>query len=293
MTSRDRARLALVEPAKRPQGHISTYLDEKYAVMWCYMHASPRPCFTRPQLAELQDSFERVKPHNARNPDNPVEYFVLASDINGVYNLGGDLDLFRELIVERDRDALLHYATSCIDALYLKMTGFDCGVTHIALVQGDALGGGFECALASDVLVAERGTKFGLPEIMFNLFPGMGAYSILSRKLTPSLAKRIILSGRLYTAEELYEMGVVDVLAEEYQGEMAVYDCIRQENRSSNGIRSFRNVARRVDPVTYQELLEVTTAWVDAALNLDRRDLRIMERLVARQTKPSIALAKA
>lgn len=279
--------LTLVDPALAPRTFqdISPYFDDRYGIMWCYMHATPRPCFTRRQLSELQHAFRQVKAHNSETKNVPIEYFVLASDCDGVFNLGGDLDLFRRLIITQDRAGLQRYAEACIDALYLKMTGFDCGVTHISLIQGDALGGGFECALASDVIIAERGSKLGLPEILFNLFPGMGAYSILSRKLSPAEAKRIILGGKLYSAEEMYEMGVVDVLAEEMQGEMAVYDYVRQESRSANAVRGLRKAINAVSPVTYEELMTIANAWVDAALNLDKRDLRMMERLVKRQSK--------
>jgi DSF synthase len=59
--------------------------------------------------------------------------------------------------------------------MYENIIHLDRDVTTIALVQGDALGGGFETALSSNVLIAERSAKLGFPEILFNLFPGMGA----------------------------------------------------------------------------------------------------------------------
>src|SRR3712207_4090014 len=102
----------------------------------------------------------------------------------------------------------------------------DLPVITVALVQGDALGGGFECALAHDLIVAERSAKFGLPEVLFNLFPGMGAYSFLSRRIGRQAAERMILSGRVHTAEELHEMGLVDVLAPDGEGEEAVLDFV-------------------------------------------------------------------
>jgi len=94
------------------------------------------------------------------------------------------------------------------------------------------------------------------------------------------------LSGKIYSAEELYEMGVVDVvdvLAEDLQGEMAVYDYVRKEDRSANGYRALRAAKERVNPVSYKELIDVADIWVDAALRLEPRDLRMMGRLVTRQ----------
>lgn len=204
-----------------------------------------------------------------------------------MFNLGGDLELFRRLIQTRDRDGLNQYARACINALYGNISDLDRNITTISLVQGNALGGGFEAAMSSDVLIAERSTKLGLPEILFNLFPGMGAYSLLSRKLDAARAERLILSGRIYGAEELFEMGIVDVLAEDLRGEMAVYDYIRRENRAANGYRALRAAKNRVNPIDYQELMDVAEIWVDAALRLESRDLRMMERLVARQSSRS------
>ncbi len=175
------------------------------------------------------------------------------------------------------------YGKKCIDVLYANLVHFNRPITTISLVQGDALGGGFEGALSSDVVIAEKGTKLGFPEILFNLFPGMGAYSILSRKLDAKRAERMILSGNLYSAEELHDMGLVDILADKGDGEMAVYDYIRRENRARNGFRAVRQVRDATNPISYDELLQIVEIWVETALKLEARDLRMMERLVSRQ----------
>ncbi|MEE4331858.1 MAG: crotonase/enoyl-CoA hydratase family protein, partial [Wenzhouxiangella sp.] len=201
--------------------------------------------------------------------------------------------MFRELVETGNRAGLQLYARRCIDALHANIRHFNRDITTISLVQGDALGGGFETAMSSDVLIAEKGSKLGLPEVLFNLFPGMGAYSLLSRKLNPAQAERFILSGTLYSAEELYDMGIVDVLADPGEGEMAVYDYVKRENRARNGFRAVRGVRALVNPVTYQELLEITELWVEAALRLESRDLRMMERLVARQSQKAESEAAA
>jgi len=157
-------------------------------------------------------------------------------------------------------------------------------VTSIALVHGQALGGGFESALAANVLIAERGAKMGLPEILFNLFPGMGAMTFLGRRVGHHQAEKIIRSGKLYLAEELYAMGVVDVLAEPGEGEGAVYDHVRREEKSRNGLLALRAAREVSQPAPYDELIRITEIWVDAALRLEAKDLRMMERLVSRQT---------
>lgn len=281
--------LHAVRTTLQPQGNaftqLTTYFDPHSQIAWGYMHAEPRPCFTPVLLRELQAWGNGL----VAQIDDPaaidVKYFVIASKVPDTFSLGGDLSLFMQHIHARDREALHHYAVSCVECSYSVHSHLNRpNVTSIALVQGQALGGGFESALAANVLVAERGSKMGLPEILFNLFPGMGAMTFLGRKVGHHLAEKIIRSGKLYTAEELYEMGVVDVLAEAGEGEAAVHEYVRKEEKSRNGLLALRAAREISQPATCEELVRITEIWVDAALRLDARDLRMMERLVSRQT---------
>lgn len=268
---------------------LGTRYDSDAQAMWYFMHAAPRPCFTPTLLRSIrqfqQDIVARFDAAGGE-PVPPIQYLVLASDVEGVFNLGGDLNRFKSLIEAKDRTELLAYAAACIDVLYPNAVNLDLPLTTISLVQGSALGGGFEAALSSSVLIAERSAQLGLPEILFNLFPGMGAYSLLARRLDAARAERIILSGKLYNAEELYEMGVVDVLAEDGEGEQAVHDFIRRHAKARNGFRAVQQqVRQRFNPVTYRELMDIAEIWVDAALNLESKDLRMMDRLVRAQKR--------
>ncbi|HEY3487092.1 MAG TPA: crotonase/enoyl-CoA hydratase family protein [Gammaproteobacteria bacterium] len=259
------------------------HYDEKYKLEWCYMRGAPRPSFNPILLKEMGMVYESLHKRSRFNQTLPIDYQVLASDVPGIFNLGGDLELFKRLIKTKDRKNLSAYAHSCVSTVYAKATLHQCGVTHIALVQGDALGGGFEAALSADILIAERSAKMGFPEILFNLFPGMGAHSLLSRKIELHKAEKLILSGKLYSAEELHDMGIVDILAEDGAGETAVYNYIQYENRSRNGIQAMRKVKDIAQPLSYKQLIDITDTWVEAAMQLRDRDLRMMERLVSRQ----------
>lgn len=256
--------------------------DEQRELAWYYTQPYPRPCCTPTLINEIQQWYGELINSDMRSKS--VRYVAIASKMPGVFNLGGDLNLFIQLIRNQDREGLLNYAISCIDTLYLNHTGLGEDITTISLVQGDALGGGMEFAISSHVLVAERSAKMGMPEILFNLFPGMGAYSLLSRKVGQTEAKKMILSGKLYTAEEMFEMGVVDVLAEDGKGQHAVHEYIKKESRASNGYKAFRQAQQACNPVTYDELKEIATIWANAALNIEDKDIRMIERLIKRQS---------
>jgi DSF synthase len=274
-----------LQPQHTPYTQLTTYLDAHNQIAWGYMHAEPRPCFTGSLLREIVDWFGGI----ARSLDDPdgidVNYVVVASAHPGVYNLGGDLNLFRQLIEARDRDSLYKYAQACIRPLFLNALHLNRPeLKTITLVQGDALGGGFECALSGNVVIAERGVKMGFPEILFNLFPGMGAMTLLGRKIGYTQAEKVILSGKLYSAEEMHALGAVDILAEPGEGEQAVYEFVRKETRQRNGALALRAAREIAQPISHDELMRIAEIWVDAALRLEPKDLRMMERLVARQT---------
>jgi len=264
---------------------LKTYYDAKNKTGWFLMNGAPRPSFTPGLLSEISSYFDVVKQEMSETNGEKYDFLVLGSDVEGVFNLGGDLHLFIQYIREQDREGLLDYAMHSIDLVYQNMSHLGEDLTTISLIQGDALGGGFESAISANVVVAERGTKMGLPEVLFNLFPGMGAFSLLSRKIGFSAAEKMIMSGNLYTAEKLYDMGVIDILAEKGEGEVAIYRHIKSAGKSMNSYRSMQKVKDICNQVSYQELSDIATVWADAAMELTSKNLRMMERLVRRQSR--------
>jgi DSF synthase len=274
-----------VEYSFSPQ--LTAHFDKDTRAMWSRWTADPRPCFNPSLLADIRAYYEFLAESggvvSCNQEDHPIDYVVLASGMPGVFNLGGDLDLFKQLIGTHDRAGLLRYGRACIDVLYRNYVGHDLPLTTISLVQGECLGGGFEAALSSDVIVAEKSARFGFPEILFNLFPGMGAYSFLDRKIGQRGAEQIISSGKVYSAEEMLALGVVDAIAEDGKGEAEVAELIKRRARMRNGLAALAATRRRVHSITFEELLDVVQIWTDAALRINLRDLKLMQRLVSRQ----------
>jgi DSF synthase len=221
-----------------------------------------------------------------------INYLILGSYKPGVFSLGGDLDLFVKSIKERDRERLYGYMKLSIDVLFGTHTNMDVPLTTVALIRGNALGAGFEGALACDYLVAEKSVQLGFPEVLFNMFPGMGAYSFLSRRISPVQVERMILSGRIYTAEELYEMGVVDVIAEDGGGVDEVERFIKKHERNRNTKNALLKIRNRVNPIKYEELMDIGEIWVDAAMRLTSKELKVMERLIRSQDKMAKTLVQ-
>ena len=265
-------------------GQIDVRWDPELSTLWAFMTPLERPnsnlSLIRDTMAWQQES-RRV----FEDKGGMLKFMVLGSRFPGVFNLGGDLEMFAECIQRRDRDTLLRYGIACCEIVDRIWHCNDMNILNIGLAQGDALGGGLEALMCFDVIIAERQARFGLPEVLFGLFPGMGAYSILSRRVGPVLARQMITDGRVYSAEEMFEMGIVTEVVEQGEGEAATAAWIKDHQAHHAGYVGINRAGRRVNPMTLDELTDIVTTWTDTALALSDRDLRMMRRLAAAQTR--------
>ena len=287
---------SLTEAAEWRLDELTVTFEPDDRIVWQYMQPIERPSFTQGLLRDMnlvadavQGAFERSDPRAQK----PLQFIVTTSKISGIFNLGGDLSLFLRLIENRDRDGLRRYAHACARGQHRLHSSFDVPVCMIALVTGDALGGGFEAALAHDLLIAERQAQFGLPEVLFNLFPGMGAFSFLSRRIGAVAAERMILSGKVYSADELHAMGVIDQVVEQGQGPDAVHEYAREFARTRLSRQAMLKTRKICAAVSLEELIDVSDVWVETALQLQPGDLRRMSHLVKAQDRRWARLTQA
>lgn len=281
---------------------LRTHEDAGAKTHWCFMHAHRFPrdsgyraCFSVALMKEMREflkrTADRLTLHTA-NADTGLAHVVIASGAN-VYNLGGDLDLFCRLIRERNREHLLAYARLCVEGVHEIHAGLNRNAHTVALVQGDALGGGLELALSCQTIVAESGVGMGFPEVLFDLFPGMGAYSFLCQRVSPRFAEEMMLNGTIYSSDELHKLGIIDILVPKGEGVQAVHDVIRRNQRIPHARNAMNRVRQIRNAVTLAELMQVTEIWVDTAMQLGEKSLRTMERLVRAQRKQPLAAETA
>jgi len=101
---------------------LETRFDPEFGVLWGFMDPKPRPTFNPALLAELRGYVDSIiQPggvtwHNGEQ--QPINYAVIASKVPGVFNLGGDLSLFRQAIANQDRNMLVQYGRKCIENLF-------------------------------------------------------------------------------------------------------------------------------------------------------------------------------
>lgn len=261
-------------------------MEDDSGALWVRLKAAAPVNFTPTLLADLRGVQEQIGARSGSKPKQAMpRYQVFASRVPGVFSLGGDLAMFRDCIRTGDSHRLRSYARDAVDLVHTNALAYDGSMTTISLVQGQALGGGFEAALSSQVVVAERSARMGLPEVLFNMFPGMGAYQLLCQRLSPVQAEKMILSGKVYTAAELHEMGVVDLLADDGDGENVVRRYIRTHDRQHHAHTAFRRARQAAAPLDLHELYRMVDVWVDTALALPGRDLETIDYLLRAQQR--------
>lgn len=270
---------------------VSTHYDAAYETLWTFMDQQNMvPCYNGTIVKELTEHHEEIKQSGGvldKDGDlHKIRYSIAASLTPGVFNLGGQLTLIKKLAEERNREALKQYGLKALNVLVQRVMRFGLeDVITISLLKGQALGAGLEAALTSDYIIAEEQSMLGFPEILFNLFPGMGAYSLVARRAGTKVADEMILGGKVYTAQEALALGVIDEIAKESEGEATVYSWIDKNKKRSNGYLAVQKAKNRVNPITESELVDITMVWLEAAMKLTERDFKMMARFIRSQEK--------
>jgi enoyl-CoA hydratase len=152
-------------------------------------------------LRELLD----VLGHAARTPE--VRVLILTGAGEKAFIAGADISAMAKLDVRGAR-AFSELGHEVCDAMATLE------VPVIAAVNGFALGGGTEMALACDFIYASRKAKFGQPEVKLGVIPGFGGTQRLARRVGIARAKELILGGELINADEALRIGLVNAVCE-------------------------------------------------------------------------------
>ena len=271
---------ALTTMMSRRYNYIRLEWNDELRALRLRTCVKPIQCYSLAAMGELHRVFTDIS-------ENPglVNHYVMTSDVQGVFNFGGDLALFVLLIRARDIESLRMYGRRCVDLVWWMENACKIGVHTTVLVQGDTLGGGLESVMPFHKVIFERSAQAGFPEVLFNLFPGMGAWNFTIRKAGFSIANEMILSGRLYTADQLYRRHLVDAVVEDGEGEAAIEAVLRTVQPRLRGTLAALEARRHAAPITYEALIDIVDHWTETALTLTDRDLRLMERLARAQVR--------
>lgn len=253
--------------------NLRVKIDEDYKILWVGIDLQDKLCYSVSFLENLTHVKElivyMIKKEN-------IKYVVAYSLNKGVWNLGGDLEYFVSCIKSKNKRSLQDYAYKCIDLVYNYNSNYELDVFSTCVVQGNAFGGGFESALSGNFILAEESAKFSFPEVIFGTFPGMGAYSFLTKKVGFNKANEIINSNKTYSAKEIHDMGIINDVCEDGFGIEKMSSLIKKGELEKYVSNPFMNICNRVSK---QELTDVVDVWLDKAFTLTEDNLNRMMKL--------------
>lgn len=190
---------------------------------------------THEELVRVWDDFER---------DDEVWVAVLTGAGDRSFSVGQDL---KELVAITEAGAAATSFGSRGRAGWPRLTErFELTKPVIARVNGYALGGGFELALACDIVIAAEHAQFALPEAKLGLMAGAGGLFRLTRQLPFKSAMGYLMTGRRMTAARAYELGLVNEVVAAEQLDRAVDGWLQDVLRCAPlSVRAIKQVAQR------------------------------------------------
>jgi DSF synthase len=275
---------------------LATRLDSSLDTLWVSLQPAPgRPLNFSPELLtgfeQLLDRIEGKRWHwQEDSRESRLRYLVLTSNHPRHFALGGDLAYFQSCIENGNAGALRAYSMRCLE-LIRRIFSAAHEVTTVSLVQGRALGGGFEVALSATHLIAERGAEFGFPEIAFGTFPCTGGMTLLSNRIGLRRAAAFMRNARIHSAAELHAQGVVDELCEPGEGPAAVQRFIAEHRRRYNARMALQRAEARMGAFDLVEMRTVVEDWVATAMALSAEERRVLNTLVRMQAADAGAAA--
>ncbi|MBM4269861.1 MAG: hypothetical protein FJ144_25205 [Deltaproteobacteria bacterium] len=150
-----------------------------------------------------RDTLLELRTRIAELGREPVRVVLVTAAGDRVFVAGADIAAMSQMSADEARtfSALGHETFDALESL-------PC--LTVAVVQGAALGGGCELMLACDLVIASEKARFGQPETNLGLLPGFGGCARLLRRVGPALARDLVYSGRLISAEEAQRLGLVN-----------------------------------------------------------------------------------
>jgi enoyl-CoA hydratase len=217
--------------------------------------------FDSSMVVEMSSALTRL------NDDEAVRVVILTGAGEKAFISGGDVAEMRDLeFADADRFV---YAGQELTRQIERM-----GKAIIAAVNGYALGGGTEIALACDIRIASDRAVFGLPEVTLGLLPGWGGTQRAVRLLGRGLALELILTGRRVTADEALRMGLVNrvVPAADLMSAAREIAALISSNSPVAVRQAKKAILRGSDASLEQGLTIEAEAWLYLIAHPDRRE---------------------
>jgi len=152
-------------------------------------------------LPELQSQAHAIILHSDRKPG-----FCAGADLRELYHRSQSMESAAAIREVRKFLERIHAVLNAIDS---------CPLTTIAAIHGVTFGGGFELALACDLLIADKSARFAFPELRLGLIPGFGGIPRLKRDVGNAVVRDLLLTGRSFNVTKAQQIGLVSQVVSE------------------------------------------------------------------------------
>jgi enoyl-CoA hydratase/carnithine racemase len=182
-----------------------------------------------------------------------AQALIIHSTIKAGFSAGADLRELFQRGQEMERTAALRGVRDFLERIHAVMNTLDAvPITTIAAVHGVTFGGGFELALACDIIIADRMARFCFPELRLGLIPGFGGIPRLKRDLGNAVVRDLLFTGRSFNVMKAQQIGLVSQIAAEGEALRVARATASQvtkfDRRTAAAAKAF------VKPIPYEEL---------------------------------------
>ncbi len=184
---------------------------------------------------------------------NQASAVIVHSRLKSGFSAGADLHELYTRVQELSPTALVAGTRDFLERIHRVLNTIDASpLTTIAAVHGVCFGGGFELALACDLIIADKMARFCFPELRLGLIPGFGGIPRLKRDLGNSVVRDLLLTGRSINASKAQAVGLVSQVAAEGEA-------LRLARSTAAQVKKFDRptsaaAKRFVKPIPYEEL---------------------------------------
>lgn len=169
--------------------------------------------------------------------------FCAGADLRELYERSSAMEMTQAILGVRDFLERIHRGLNRIDASPF-MT--------IAAVHGVAFGGGLELALACDLIIADKTTRFAFPELRLGLIPGFGGIPRLKRDVGNAVIRDLLLTGRSFNATKAQQIGMVSQVVAEGEALQAARATAHQAGKFDR--HTAATAKQFIKPIPYDEL---------------------------------------
>lgn len=253
------------------------------AVIELALMSPETPTFTIATLDAFQVFVEDVRASARATQGRPWRYFHLTSLDPRTFSMGGDLQTIARIARERDRAEAREYGRKAAEVIYGLWNSFGLDLITTACVAGKAFGAGFEAALACNRAVAHHAASFCLPESRFGLFPGMGATSLLQRRLGQQAMEAMIAERSVMTAQDALRAGLLQTLCPSDPAAMEMGAAAAGGESRWATLMDCRTKTKAREAFSLDEVVSTTTRWAECVVSLPPADLEALERVARMQ----------